>query len=225
MGTMRQRIIEAVMSKALAAVLVFLLLTLNGCAAMQKERALLFAPEGLPSNQSIFLHNYSEAIKAVDKGTATKAEIVAYIDAGNALLAKNCTDWFDRLTLARRGYIANDHTLGIVGGLLTTLAGAFAWPADLIVALGAGQVAIQGFSQSAQQDVLGAPSQWAAQNAILAQQATCGGELLAAAEKDKLKFSQAYLGLETCARMCSHDAASAATTRALLDGATKAVKP
>lgn len=216
MVTYKVRIIEAVISTALAVGFICLVMILSGCASIQKQRAELFAPEGLPSNKAIFTHNYSEAIKAVNKDTATKVEVIAYIDAGNALLTKNCTDWFDRLTLARRGIIANDHTLGIIGGLLTTLAGAFAWPADVITVLGAGQVAVQGFSQSAQQDVLGAPSQWAAQNAILAQQAACGSTLLRKAESEKFKFSEAYLGLETCARICSHDAASEATTRALL---------
>jgi hypothetical protein len=198
----------------LALALIALFGSLQGCAAMQKERQLMFAPEGLPSNKQVFTHNYSEALKAVDKGSATPTEMVSYVDAGNALLAKNCTDWFDRLTVARRGYVANDHQLGVIGGLLTTLAGAFAWGADAVMALGATQVAIQGFSQNAQQDVLGAPSQYAAQNAVLKAQGTCGDQLLA--DAPKLKFSQAYLRLEVCARLCSHDAASDAVTRALM---------
>lgn len=190
----------------------------TGCTMFkeaQRERAMLFAPEGLPSNKQVFSHNYSEALKAVDKGAATPAEIVAYVDAGNALLAKQCADWMDRLTLARRGYIADDHTLAIFGGLLMTLAGAFAWPADVITVLGASQVAAQGFGQSRQQDVLGAPSQWAAQNAIFAQQAACGDKLLA--DAPKLTFSQVYVRLEACSRICSHDAAADATTRALMN--------
>lgn len=188
--------------------------SMQGCASIQKERQQLFAPEGLPSNKTVFARNYSEALKAVDKGTATQAEIAAYIDAGNALNAQHCTDWLDRLTLARRGLLANDHTLGVIGGLLTTLAGAFAWPADVVTVLGASQVAVQGINQTTQQDVLGAPSQYAAQNVVLEAQGKCGTDLLAKA--GTLKFSQAYLGLETCARLCSHDAAADATTRALL---------
>jgi hypothetical protein len=198
----------------LALALLALFGSFQGCASVQKERALLFAPEGLPSNKQLFTRNYAEALKAVDTGQATPAEMVTYVDAGNALLAKQCADWMDRLTLARRGYVADDHTLAIFSGLLMTLAGAFAWPADVITVLGAGTVAAQGFGQSRQQDVLGAPSQWAAQNAIFAAQEKCGNDLLIAAPK--LEFSQAYLGLEKCARVCSHDAASDAVTRALM---------
>lgn len=217
MNTTSWRYVELLGSLAGVLAAILIVLVLGGCSMFkeaQKERALLFAPEGLPSNKQVFTRNYSAALQAVDSGTATPAEIVAYIDAGNALLAKSCTDWFERLTLSRRGLIANDHTLGVIGGLLTTLAGAFAWPADVVTVLGASQVAIQGLSQTQQQDVLGAPSQYAAQNAVLQAQGACGDKLLA--DAPKLKFSQAYLRLETCARLCSHDAASDAVTRALL---------
>lgn len=185
-----------------------------GCAAIQKERQKLFAPKPLPSNTQIFERMYSDALKAVDKNTATPKEIETYVDAGNALQIKYCTDWFDRLTLKNRGLVASDHNLAVAGGVLTTLAGAFAWPADVIIALGAGQIALQGFSQNIHTDILGAPSQFAAQNKILELTASCGDDLLKKAKT--LKFSQAYFGLEKCARICSHDAASDIVTRALL---------
>jgi hypothetical protein len=188
-----------------------------GCAmfeSVQKERQLLFEPKQLPSNTQIFERMYSDALKAVDKNNATPAEIVAYVDAGNALQIKYCTDWFDRLKLKSRGLIASDHNMAVAGGLLTTIAGAFNWPANAVMALGAGQVALQGFSQNIQTDVVGAPSQFAVQNKIFELQAECGNKLLA--EAKTLKFSQAYLGLERCARVCSHDAASDAVTRALM---------
>lgn len=214
MARWHSRMLEVAGAILLASLLMLCVVMLSGCASIQKERALLFAPEGLPSNAQIFERNYSEAIKAVDKGTSTSAEMVTYVDAGVALLAKRCHDWLDRLTLARRGVITDDHTMAIFGGLLMTLAGAFAWPADVITVLGASQVAAQGFSQSKQQDILGAPSAYAAQNHILAQQAACGDKLLA--DAPKLRFSQVYGRLEACARICSHDAASEAATRALM---------
>jgi hypothetical protein len=193
-----------------------LIASLSGCALFQeaqKERQLLFAPEGLPSNKQVFAHNYSEALKAVDKGTATPAEMVAYVDAGNALLAKNCTDWMDRLSLKSRGIIASDHNLAIAGGLVTTILGALKAASSVVMGFGAAQVALQGFSQNIQTDVLGAPSQFVAQNKILELQSACGDALLSRAKE--LKFSQAYLGLEKCARICSHDAASEAVTQSL----------
>lgn len=210
------RLYEAIGAFALACALVALVFLLSGCSLFkeaQRERQLLFAPEGLPSNKQVFTRNYSDALKAVDAGTATPAEMVAYVDAGNALLAKNCTDWMDRLTLARRGYLASDHNMAVAGGLITSLAGILEWPARTVAILGAGQVAAQGFGQNVQNDVLGAPSQYAAQNAVLSAQAACGDRLLS--DAPKLRFSQAYARLEACARICSHDAASDAVTRAL----------
>lgn len=191
---------------------VFLLV---GCAqieGLQKERAKYFAPESLPDHKTIFTKAYTEALTKAH-ADPSPSTITAFVDAGNALNAQYCTNWFQRLTLARRGLVANDHTLGIIGGLLTALAGAFSWPADVVTLLGAGQVAMHGLSDTAQADVLGAPSQYQAQETVYSLQTACGSKLLA--DAPTLKFSAAYARLEGCARICSHDAASEAATKGL----------
>lgn len=199
-----------------------ILLAFGGCAAMQKERQLLYAPEPLPSAKTIFTRNYTESLKAVDKGTATPVEIVAYVDATNALQAKSCHEWLNRVTLARRGIVASDHNMAVIGGLLTTLAGAFAWPADAVTVLGAGQVAMQGLGQNIRQDVLGAPSEYQAQSTLLGLLSACHDRLLT--DAPTLKFSQVYERAEGCMRLCSFDAAAQAADRAL-STATIIVQP
>lgn len=199
----------------LVVVLIALVNSLSGCSgfdALQKQRREYFAPEPLPSYKTVFTKAYGDALKDAHE-KQTPAHIVAFVDAGNALNARHCNEWLSRVTLARRGLVASDHALGVAGALATTLAGIARASSSTVAVLGATEVAIQGLSNTFQQDVLGAPSEYQAQSTILGLLNACSDRLLA--DAPNLKFSQAYARLEGCARYCSFEAASAAATRAL----------
>lgn len=199
----------------LVLVLVALFGSLEGCAgieAIQKQRRELFAPEPLPSYKTVFSKAYGDALKEAH-ANPTPVTITSFVDAGNALNARSCNEWLSRVTLARRGLVASDHALGVAGALATTLAGIARASSTTVAVLGATEVALQGLSTGIQNDVLGAPSEYQAQQTILSLLGSCSDRLLA--DAPALKFSQAYSRLEGCARYCSHDAASAAATRAL----------
>lgn len=213
-------------------VLLFVVL-LAGCSFNPiKERQLLFTPEPLnsPATKQTFVDNYAHALAAVQADT-NPGTLVTYVDAGNALNARNCSEWITRVSLAKRGLLLSDHNLGVVSALTTAIAGLAEWNPTAVAALGAAQVAVQGFSTNLQTDVLGAPSQHQAQSTIFGLQATCADQLLA--DAPFLRFSQAYSRLEACARVCSYDAAAAAADSALAttpivvqpSGALKAVRP
>lgn len=198
--------------------LVFLsisLVLLSGCAqieSFQKERAKYFAPEPLPDHKTIFTAAYTQALTDAHKNP-TPQSIAAFVDAGNALNAQYCTNWFQKLTLARRGLVSSDHNLAVAGGLLTMLAGILDWSSKAVAILGASQAAIQAFGTNIQTDILGAPSQFQAQETVYALQRDCGDKLLK--DAPSLSFSSAYGRLEGCSRICSFDAASDVATKAL----------
>lgn len=194
---------------------VLLVCLLAGCTTtpMQLRRE-LFAPVPLNdvATRSAFERDYAQALVNA-QASPTETNIIAYIDAGNALNTRNCTEWLSRVTLARRGLVLSDHNLGVAAALLTTIAGIAEWSSPTVATLGALGVAAQGFGTNLQTDVLGAPSQYQAQAMLLGLQATCSNQLLA--DAPDLKFGTAYARLEACARVCSYDAAAEAANNAL----------
>lgn len=188
---------------------------LSGCSGpLQRERQLLFAPEALnvPTTRPAFTDTYAHAL-AEAQANPNESSILSFIDAGNALNARNCGEWLTRVTLARRGIVASDHNLGVASALVTTIAGIAEWNPAAVATLGALQVAAQGFGANLQSDVLGAPSQYQAQATVLGLLGSCSDLLLA--DAPGLRFSQAYSRLEACARVCTFDGAAAAANTAL----------
>ncbi len=188
---------------------------LSGCA-LQEQRKLLLAPEPLnaAATRPAFSDAYARALAAA-QATPTKAAIVAYVDAGNALNGQHCVEWTDRLTQARRGLIASDRNIGVFAGFLTALFGVFGASAEAVAVLGASMAAAHGFGTGLQDTVLGAPSQYQAQAVILGLQQDCGDKVLADATGPGLKLGQAYGRLESCSRLCSFDAATEAANKAM----------
>jgi hypothetical protein len=193
---------------------------LAGCSINPlKERERLFAPERLnaPTSRDAFVDSYAQALVNA-QASPTRTNVAAYVDAGNALNARNCSEWLNRVTMARRGLLASDHNLAVAGGLVTTLAGIFSWPARTVALLGAGQVAVQGLGENLQTDALAAPSPYQTQSTLLGMLNACSDQLTA--DAPGLKFSQAYARLETCARACTHEAAQATASNALAQTVT-----
>lgn len=193
-----------------------LVLSLVGCASnpIQEQRRKLFAPEALNTPDSTqSLRDVYTLAKQGAQHSPTKGQVIAFVDAGNALNHANCTAWLSRVTLARRGLIASDHNIGVASALMTTIAGIANWASSSVAALGAAQVALQGFSTNMQNDVLAAPSPYQTQSALLGLLGSCSDQLLI--DAPNLKFGQAYSRLETCARTCTHEAAQAAADHAL----------
>ncbi len=209
------RMIEALCSTALAALLILCVWVLSGCSTnpMQTRRE-LYAPVPLndPATRPAFTNAYARALAAA-QSNGDPGSIAAFVDAGNAMNARNCSEWLSRVTLAKRGLVASDHTLGVASSLATTIMGiAEASPVSVAI-LGALGVAVQGFSTNLQGDVLGAPSQYQAQATVLGLLGTCSDQLLA--DAPTLRFSQAYSRLENCEHVCSFDGAAAAASAAL----------
>lgn len=205
------RIIEAVCSMALAALLVGLMLMLSGCQALQKERQKYLEPEQLPAYKAHFQSEYSQAAKAAQENPSPKT-IAAYVDAGSALLATNCHYWVQINTLASRGLIVDSQTLSLINGAATTLAGIASATPGFVAALGVAQVAVSGMNANLQENIMGIPAQYSVQTAILKAQAQCVDDLLV---KTPTTFAGAYRGLLACERTCSFGAAADMTTKAL----------
>lgn len=198
---------------------IMIVLLLSGCA-LQEQRKLLLAPEPLNSSatRAVFVDAYAKAL-AEAQASGTKPNVLAYVDSGNALNALNCAQWTDRLTQARRGLVASDRNIGVFAGLLTALFGIFGASADAVAVLGAGTAAAHGFGTGMQDTVLGAPSQYQAQAAILGLQQQCADQLLTDAQAGGMTFGRAYGRLEACARVCSADAATEAANHAIANTA------
>jgi hypothetical protein len=209
------RALETAGAIVLAVALMLVVIVLTGCSTtpMQMRRE-LYAPVPLndPATRPAFTDTYARALAAAQSG-GDSTSIAAYIDAGNAMNARNCSEWLSRVTLARRGLVASDHNLGVASALLTTMAGIGEWNPASVAVLGALQVAAQGFGSNLQSDVLGAPSQYQAQASVLGLLGTCSDQLLA--DAPGLRFSQAYARLENCEHVCSFDGAAAAASAAL----------
>lgn len=192
---------------------VLLVALLSGCA-LQQQRQLLFAPESLnaPTSRPAFTEGYARAL-ADAQATQSPDAMMAFVDAGNALNSRNCTEWMNRVTFAQRGLALDDHNLGVGLSLATVIAGIAEANPVTVAILGALGVAAQGLNHNAQADVLAAPSQYQAQSVVLDLLGQCSDQLLA--EASGLRFSQAYARLEACRRVCSYEGASAAANQAL----------
>lgn len=199
-----------------------IVLMLSGCA-LQEQRQLLYAPEPLntPTSKTAFSDAYAKALAEAQTSSAGHS-VERYVDAGNAANTRACVDWLGRVTLARRGIVASDRNIGVAAGLVTALLGIFGASTEAVAVLGAGVAAAHGFGTNLQADVLGAPSQYQAQAAILSLLGQCSDQLTI--DAPLLKFSQAYQRLEACHSICSFEAATEAANQAL-SGTTITVSP
>lgn len=197
---------------------------LAGCASnpitdAYKARDRLFAPDPLnePASEQIFADAYAKA-RDLAQRDPTPANIVSFVDSGNAKSAVSCNAWIRRDMGARRGITASDKTIGILGGLFTALAGILEWNPVAVAVTGVVQTGFSAFGKAAVES-LGAPSIYQAQTAVRSLLAQCSDQL--AADAPTLTFGRAYGRLEACAATCSAEAAQSLADRALVAGQAK----
>lgn len=201
------------MIKLFAALLV---VALSACSSnpikdLQTEKRLLLAPERAPvASKTYFADTY---LKTMTAAQTDPTQVPAFIDAGNARNAMACSDWLNRVTTNKRALGLSDKGVGVLEGLVTSLAGIMRAGSTAVAALGAAEAAYSGFGDALNTDVLLAPSQYQVQSTLLGLQSTCADQLTL--DAPRLRFSQAITRLDACGRVCSFEAAQAAANQAL----------
>lgn len=201
---------------------VVLIELIGGCATVaeyKQEKQLLLAPAPLnpPESKAILTSAYTATMRVAQTSTDQK-NIAAYVSAGNAVNSMNCSDWLSRVTMTKRNIMFTDHQIGVMEGLATTLMGVGKVASSTVAVVGALEVAATGLSQNIQTDLLLAPSAYAVQTTLLGMLNFCSDQLRA--DAPGLSFGQAYTRLESCSRVCSFEAAQAATNNALVQTVT-----
>lgn len=197
-----------------------LVVALSGCASIGEYRAqkqLLLAPAPLnsPQTKAVITGSYNSLMQAAQNDPKA---VPLWIDAGIAVNVLNCSDWLGRVATAKRNVVMTDHELGVASSLATTLMGIAKASSTTVAVTGALGVAAQGVLQNVQTDLLLAPSAYQVQTTLMGLLGSCNDQLRADARG--LSFGQAFTRLETCSRVCSFEAASAASTNALTQTVT-----